>query len=644
MSESTPVYQRFFAELKRRRVFRVMAVYGGVGFVIIQIAELIVPALLLPEWTYRFITLLLLLGFPIAVILAWAFEVTPEGVRRTEHASPGELTQIIDEPASKRWPAGLLALAGMAALLWGAWYVGRQSAGESEAGRPAESSLVETEAGAGGGTIGGDRPVSLAYADPSDDSRPSIAVLPFVDMSQAGDQEYFSDGITEEILNVLSRIEDLKVTARTSAFAYKGTSRDLREVGRELGVDYLLEGSVRKAGDQLRITVQLIDADQNSHLWSETYDRQLKNVFEIQTEIAESIAEELTIPLGLEEGESLVVPTGDLEAYDLYLAGRSAMRSRGRDGVERATQLFGAAIARDSSWAPAWAGLAESLALYPFYAGESGESRDSAVWRSSLEQAEQAARQALTLDPDNASARVALGNTYRDRWQWDAAEAEYLRAIELDVDNVEAHQQYAEMLFYSSRAADALYEAARALSLDRSPIRLNVMGWSLWLNGRREEARAIYEEGVRLDPEGRVHYVANSLALMELLDGRYRQALDRFGPVLWDTTAYRLAGEALASGDGSRLLAYAEPLERRGNFVVFPSIWASLGMYDHAIDVMNRLLEHRPYGGLGAIWDSEPPGAPVHARPRFKAEILPRLNLAGREFQALPPDAELPAY
>ena len=644
MSEFTPAYQRFFAELKRRRVFRVMAVYGGVGFVIIQIAELVVPALLLPEWTYRFITLLLLLGFPIAVILAWAFEVTPEGVRRTEHASPGELTQIIDAPASKRWPAGLLALAGMVALLWGAWYVGRQSVGGGDAGPRAGVPPARTETTAAAGGVNAEQPVSLAYTDPSDDPRPSIAVLPFVDMSQAGDQEYFSDGITEEILNVLSRIEDLKVTARTSAFAYKGTSRDLREVGRELGVDYLLEGSVRKAGEQLRITVQLIDADQNSHLWSETFDRRLENVFEIQTEIAEAIAGELTLPLGLEEGETLVVPTGDLEAYDLYLAGRSAMRSRGREGVERATQMFRAAIARDSSWAPAWAGLAESLALYPFYAGEAGESRDSAVWRGSLEQAEQAARRALALDPDNASARVALGNTYRDRWNWDAAEAEYLRAIELDVDNVEAHAQYAEMLFYSSRPADALYEAARALSLDRSPIRLNVMGWSLWLNSRREEAREIYEEGVRLDPEGRVHYVGNSLALMDLLDGRYRQALDRFETVIWDTTAYRLSGEALESGDGSQLLAYAEPLERRGIFVVFPSVWASLGMYDHAIDVLNRLLEHRPYGGLGAIWDNEPPEAPVHAHPRFKAEILPRINLEGREFRALPPDAELPDY
>jgi TolB-like protein len=640
MTNQTPGYQRFFAELKRRRVFRVMAVYGAVGFVIIQIAELIVPALLLPEWTYRFITLLLLLGFPVAVILAWAFELTPEGVKRTEEATPGELTQIIEAPPSKRWPAGILALAGVAALVIGAWYVGRRSAeapSEPGTGNPAAVAAGESDESTS------DRSIQLSY-DADQDPRPSIAVLPFIDLSQGGDQEYFSDGITEEILNTLSRIEELKVTARTSAFAYKGTNVDLREVGRELDVEYLLEGSVRKAGDQLRITAQLIDAGQNSHLWSETYDRRLENVFEIQTEIAESIAEALTIPLGLEEGETLVVPTGDLEAYDLYLAGRAAMRDRGLTEILRAIELFEAAIARDSTWAPAWSGLAESLALYPFYAGDAGESEDPAVWRKSLSDAEEAAHRALQLDPRNASARVALGNAYRDRWQWDAAEREYQRAIELDVDNVEAHAQYAEMLFYSSRPADALVEAARALSLDRSPIRLNVMGWSLWLNGRREEARAIYEEAVRLDPEGRVHYVHNSLALMELQDGRYREALDRFGDVIWDTTAYRLAGEALESGDAKELLAYAEPRERQGQFVVFPSVWAYLGLHDHAVDALAWLLDQRPYGGLGGVWDPEPFDSPVFGHPRFKAEILPRINLEGREFRALPLDAALPAY
>jgi TolB-like protein/tetratricopeptide (TPR) repeat protein len=638
MSESTPVYQRFFAELKRRRVFRVMAVYGAVGFILMQIVELLVPALLLPEWTYRFIALLLLLGFPIAVILAWAFELTPEGVKRTEDAAPGELTQIIEAPASTRWPAGLLALAGVMALLAGAWYVGRQSVSDpgGEGGNP------DARSGQGGGAPVSDRGASLAYVDPADGTRPKIAVLPFVDMSQARDQEYFSDGITEEILNVLSKIEDLQVTARTSAFAYKGTNQDLREVGRELDVDYLLEGSVRKSEDQLRITVQLIDTDTNSHLWSDTYDRRLENVFEIQTEIAEAIADELRLPLGLEEGESLVTPTGDLAAYDLYLAGRAQMRSRGLDGITQATELFEAAVARDSNWAPAWAGLAESRALYPFYADGNGASQDSVVWRRALEGAETAALKALDLDPSNASARVALANVYRDRWEWADAEREYIRAIELDVDNVEAHQQYAEMLFYSGRPADALIEAARALSLDRSPIRLNVMGWSLWLNGRRDEAVAIYEEAIQKDPESRVHFVPNSLAQNELLQGRYREALDRFGPVLWDSTTYRLSGEALESGDPSILLEYVGPIENSSQYQVWPSVWIRLGMADRAIDGLKAAIEVLPYGGLGAQWDPEPQGSPIREHPRFREEILPLINLEGHVVRTLPPDVEIP--
>lgn len=638
MSESTPAYQRFFAELKRRRVFRVMAVYGAVGFVLMQIVELLVPALLLPEWTYRFIALLLLLGFPIAVILAWAFELTPEGVKRTEDAEPGELTQIIEAPAATRWPAGLLALAGVMALLAGAWYVGRQSATDSGEDGGATSAQAVPNVG----EVNSSRGASLAYVDPADDLRPRIAVLPFVDMSQAGDQEYFSDGITEEILNVLSKIEDLQVTARTSAFAYKGTNQDLREVGRELDVDYLLEGSVRKSGEQLRITAQLIDTETNSHLWSDTYDRRLENVFEIQSEIAEAIAEELRLPLGLEEGESLVTPTGDLDAYDLYLAGRARMRSRGLDGITQAIELFEAAVARDSNWAPAWAGLAESRALYPFYADGNSASPDSAVWRRSLEGAEQAALKALDLDPSNASARVALANVFRDRWEWDAAEREYVRAIELDVDNVEAHQQYAEMLFYSGRPADAVMEAARALSLDRSPVRLNVMGWALWLNGRREEARVIYEEAILKDPEHRVHFVPNSLAQIELLEGRYREGIDRFGPVLWDSISYRLSGEALESGDPSSLLEYIGPPEDPGPAIVWPSVWIRLGMADRSIDVMKTLIQRHPYGGLGALWDPEPQGSPIYEHPRFREEILPLVNLEGRVVRTLPPEAEIP--
>jgi tetratricopeptide (TPR) repeat protein len=283
---------------------------------------------------------------------------------------------------------------------------------------------------------------------------------------------------------------------------------------------------VRKSGDQLRITAQLIDAADGSHVWSESYDRELTDVFAIQTEIAEAIASELRLPLGLDEGELLVSPTEDLAAYDLYLAGRARMRERGQSVFE-AARLFEAAVARDSNWAPAWAGLAESTALLPYYAPGPGGPQvppDSAYWARSLDGAETAARRALELDPNNGSATVALANTLRDRWDWDAAEAAYLRALTLDPDNVEAHQQYAEFLAYVGRSEEALAAARRALALDRSAIRLNVVGYVAVQDGRFEEAIDYLREGIALDPEGRVGWMRGNLLRAYLSTGQWLAA------------------------------------------------------------------------------------------------------------------------
>ncbi|HSM08448.1 MAG TPA: adenylyl cyclase, partial [Gemmatimonadota bacterium] len=319
-------YQQLFAELKRRKVFQVAAVYGAGAFAILQGADVLGQGLRLGEAFLPLVTAAVLLGFPLALVLSWFFEVTPGGVHRTGDAAPGELEAIVAQPASRRWPAGLAALVGMAALLAGAWWVGTRT-----------GPVAGDEAAASG------HAVRFAYADLADDPRPSLAVLPFADMSPEGDQEYFSDGITEEILNVLAKLPHLSVAARTSAFAFKDRQLDMRVVGDSLGVAYLMEGSVRKSGDQLRITAQLIDARNGSHVWSETYDRTLDNVFQIQTEIAEAIAEQLRVPLGIDEPSDLVTPTSDVEAYDLYLAGRARMRERG-ESLDEAIRLFEAAI------------------------------------------------------------------------------------------------------------------------------------------------------------------------------------------------------------------------------------------------------------------------------------------------------------
>jgi len=506
-------YQQLFAELKRRHVFKVTAVYGAVSFGLIQLADPLVKALLLPDAFLTYVVAILLLGFPFALVLAWAFEVTPDGVRRTEAAAANEIEAIVAEPASRRWPSGLMALAGLAALLGGAWWAGLNTGrGNSENDIAVATARADS--------------LRMAYTEPEEDGRPSIAVLPFVNMSGEAEQEYFSDGITEEILNTLARIRQLRVAARTSAFAFKGRQVDLRQVGDSLGVEYLIEGSVRKAGNQLRITAQLIDASDGSHVWSDQYDRELDDVFAVQTEIAEAIATELRVPLGLNAGETLVHATGDLEAYDLYLAGRARMRERGKSVFE-AARLFEAAVARDSNWAPAWAGLAESLALIPFYGPGPDEPQvppDSAYWARHLDAAETAARRALELDPGNASAMVALANVLRDRWEWDAAETAYIRALTLDPDNFEAHQQYAEFLAYVGRTGEALRSARRALALDRSPIRLNVTGYIALEDAQLEEAIDYMTRGIALDPERRIPWLRSNLLLVYVDAGRWPEA------------------------------------------------------------------------------------------------------------------------
>ncbi|HSM09351.1 MAG TPA: tetratricopeptide repeat protein [Gemmatimonadota bacterium] len=507
-------YQQLFAELKRRKVFKVAAVYGAVAFGLIQVADPLGQALRLPDTFLPFVLAILLLGFPVALVLAWAFEVTPDGVQRTGAAAPGEIEAMVAEPASKRWPAGLLALAGAAALLGGVWWAGLQT-GRADSG--------------GGATAMTSDSLKLAYTDVAEDARPSIAVLPFADMSREGDQEYFSDGMTEELLNTLANIRELRVSGRTSTFAYKDQGEDLRTIGSELGVQYLVEGSVRKDEDELRITAQLIDASDGSHLWSDTYDRKLESVFAIQTEIATSIADQLRVPLGLSDPSQLVNPVEDLEVYDLYLAARARMRLRG-EALNEAVDLFGAALARDSTWAPAWAGLAEATEVRLWYDEPwNGVYPDSATVHAELEAAERAARRALELDPRSPSAHVALGSVLRNRFEWEASERAYRAALAIDPDNAEAHQQLGELLFSMGRVGRAVGEVDRAAVLDPAPIRFYVLGNALQLDDREVEAIEAYDLGIRLDPENHLWALRRNLGRIHLHAGRYDEARRYYG-------------------------------------------------------------------------------------------------------------------
>jgi TolB-like protein len=618
MTKPTTRYQRFFAESKRRHVFRVAAIYGGTSFVVLQAADLMLPRLGLPDWTVTFLVVLVVLAFPVALIAAWVFDLTPEGVRKTDDAAPEEIDRIVAQPASKRWASGLLALAGVVVLVLGAVWVGRQTAPGADEAADTDRTLAERR---------------LALAEAEDDSRPAIAVLPFVNMSADPDQEYFSDGITEELLNTLARIRELKVTARTSTFAFKGRQLDMRDLGDSLGVEFLVEGSVRKAGDQLRITAQLIDAEDGSHLWSDQFDRELDDVFAIQTEIARAIAAELRVSLGLDEAEKLVSPTANLEAYDLYLAGRARVKERGESLVD-AVRLFEEAIGSDSTWAPAWAGLAEALELISWYEAAweeppTDQGEQEAIRDVYWDRAERAARRALELDPDNASAHVALGSVLRNRGQWQASEAAYLEALANDPDNAEAYQQYAELLASVGRETESVRVARRAAALDRVPIRLAMLAFALLKAGHDDEALEVVEEGMRLDPEGRVNHLATAKWLI-LVNSRRFEALR---PALAQSSLFADADEPFALVDQFIEALHAGsldglPTEFQNRFLDSGQSYFMVHLGQHA-RAAERLLEtarSSPRWALVIVW--MPLFDPIREHPAY-LEALRVLNLEG---------------
>jgi TolB-like protein len=339
-----PARPGFLAELKRRNVFRVAGVYAAVGFVLVQVANNFFPALHLPAWTTTFVAVLVVIGFPIALILAWALELTPDGLRRETPAAPA-----LSPNARRRWLVQRIAAAGGAvvlALAGGAFLLG---GGADDAAR-------------GGDTVAND--VSAAER--------SIAVLPFANLSADAENEYFSDGITDNISGRLSRMGGLRVTSRTSAMSYRGTTRTAREIGQELGVAYLLEGSVRRAGDRLRVSVQLVDARTDRTHWSEEYDRQVTDVFAIQSEIAERIADALRIRLSSGDRARLGHgQTDNLASYDLYLRATELLRRRAPGIAERNANTLGAvallrqAAALDPDYALPWAFLAWAYETYP---------------------------------------------------------------------------------------------------------------------------------------------------------------------------------------------------------------------------------------------------------------------------------------
>jgi TolB-like protein/Tfp pilus assembly protein PilF len=523
---------RFLAELKRRRVYRVAVVYAAVAFVIWQAADFVLPAARLPGWVPTLVLVLTLLGFPIALVLAWAYDITPAGVKRME----------------------------------------------AESAEPVAPSEVDRVAG-----------------EVEIEARKAIAVLPFADMSPEGDQEYFSDGMSEELIDALTKVPGLRVTARTSSFQFKGEGRDVREVGRALGVTHVVEGSVRKSGGRLRITAQLVDTNDGYHLWSDRYDRDLSDIFEIQDEIAASIVRELKIRLA-EPLAALERPrTENLEAYEAYLRGRLCLRELTPESwTRRAIQFLEQAIELDPTYAPAHAGLATAYdQLNQFCGPESARA---------LARAKEEARRALDLDPTLSEAHTVLAilamTIDRDR---EVARQRFERAIQANPNEARAHAWYAIYLLYFEkqfeRALETVQRAAELDPLDWTPRTLP--WWVLWAQGEHESYLQQALEVTRREPDfAQAHYWAGDAYLFT---GRpneavaaYSRAVELGGPTMFYLgmlgAAHARAGNA---SKAKEILAELEDRSRKGAPISSwrAGIHAALGESDEALDQLERAYE-----------------------------------------------------
>src|SRR5437870_1831712 len=425
-------FGNFFAELKRRNVYKIAVAYAIVGWLLVQIATQVFPFLEIPNWVVRLVIVLVAAGFPIALVIAWAFEITPQGIERTEVADTMPVA-----PGQKKHAWMYVSIVG-AVLSLGLFFLRR---------------------------YGFRSATSLSSELPTK----SIDVLPFDNLSRDPDNAYFAEGVQDEILTRLAKVADLKVISRTSTQRFKSAPSDLREIAKQLGVMNIVEGSVQKANDQVRVNVQLINALTDAHLWADTYDRKLNDIFAVESEIAKTIADTLQVKLtGSEKQMIAAQPTTDTTAYELYHKGRSLWERRSGDNIPKAIAFYEQAIARDPNYALAYAGLAQAYILVPFY---TGVDRFDAYLK-----AKDAALKDLGLDSNLAEANAALGKVlFFSEIDLAGAMREYKRAIELAPNDATAHHWFGnDTLAALGQFEEAIAEGKRSVELDPLSIVINV--------------------------------------------------------------------------------------------------------------------------------------------------------------------------
>jgi adenylate cyclase len=546
----------WFAELRRRKVVRVAIVYVVIAWLMIQVADATFEPIGIPAWANRLVIVLAVLGFPLACGLAWAFDVTPRGLERT--AAPDSLQPERTLAAISRTPAAA------------AWL----------APQPAPAA---------------------ALAAPPATANPSVAILPFADMSAARDQEYFCDGIAEEIINSLTCVRGLQVASRTSSFQFKGRAADVREIGRSLGVTAVLEGSVRRSAERVRITAQLVSSADGFHLWSESFDRRLEDIFDTQSEIARNIVSALRSSLTREEEERIERGgTRNPQAYEYYLRARQLHQEHSDTTVKQSIGLFRRAIESDPQFAKAHAGLAMALGSAIF-------------WRMGLpagamEEAMRAAKRAEELAPDLPEAWLAQGNLYSAALKPAEADHAYDRALEGNPDSFDVLHMYARHAFSAGQHAKSveLFERARRLEPDDYQV-VALLSGALRALGEEQRAMQADRDMVTLT-ERRLELYPDDSRALHLAAGGYA----------------RLGQKERALAVAERALAM-RPREFATRYNV-ACAYALLGEKDRALDILEGFGE----GGQGSFeWIREDPDfLSLHGDPRFERVVARLLAIA----------------
>ena len=609
----------FIARLKQRKLVQWALAYVAAAWAVLQALGLAVDSYDWPHDVMRIAFAVIALGFVIALVLAWY-----HGERGAQRVSGAELLLI----------ALVLAIGG--GLLWRFERAPlstrspdiAQVSSPDAAQRNPGSVIPDSAAGAipsglqkaSSASAPVNSPGSQATAIPAK----SIAVLPFVNMSGDAKNDYFSDGITEEILNALAQVPNLKVAARTSAFAFKGKEEDLRKVGQVLDVATVLEGSVQKSGDEVRITAQLIDTRSGYHLWSEKYDRKLTNIFAVEDEISKAITEKLQVQLSGGAKKPLIAQkTIDPLAHDFYLRGLSLLAARGT-GLRDAVAAFQSAVRIAPQYADAWGALAEAQALYPDYALGTMQATNPSALAD--------AQHALSLNPDLASAYVAQGMVYKNQWRWPEADQAFRRAVSLAPGDAEALNQQAQFLLAIGQFNSALAEIEHAQRLDPlSPSIGDTREYLLMILGRYEAASAQLQRTLVTHPDfvdARIDEIDLAVIRHNYADAE-RQArllapLVGIDPDLMASWVHGIADPALQAAAVRSLETAPGAAHLRRDPLAYAHWLALLGARDRALAVLERLPIQRNSPEPDWMWDTA--FDPIRNDPRFKA-VLEKMGL-----------------